>query len=245
MKTRSLVVALLLLASCGSGSKSEGPASDDAPAFVGDWSGTATITVGGQGSSSESLILRVTRSGPNELLIAGIPDLCPDGSPLHATATSSSKIEVSWSCPSIQAGFCPSIVLQVSGSGTLNGTALSASMSGTVAGCGTSYPFSAGFSGGAATAGQSACVSRSSARCHRYFECDATNAKDMFGTEEACLTALDLFDDCATFSCPSGQTFDSAQSQTCLNDTNSSTCTALLPNLPWPGPMSCLNTFCH
>jgi len=245
MNSRARVAAVLLLAACGGGSTTEGPPTDYAPNFVGQWSGTGTITVTGQGTYSESLILRLSKNGTNELLIAGVPDVCPDGSPLHATAQSASTLSISYSCPGIKSGFCPSIVLQVSGSGTLSGTALSASVSGTLSGCGTSYAYSATFSGGPATEGQSACLSRASARCHRYFECDSTNANNMFANENSCLNALAAYDDCASFSCPSGQSFDSAQSQTCLNDTNSLSCSQLLQYLPYSGPMSCWVSFCH
>jgi hypothetical protein len=140
--------AALMFCACGSSNGSDagtdsqtdaGPVVDNAPAFVGTWTGTVSLIDPPSGDVIESgedsfVISEVTA---NTLSIA---DICPDLSGPTATVTSATQfaIPMAHACPAdTMETACSSIVITYNTlAGTLSGGALSLAGSLTAVGCG-------------------------------------------------------------------------------------------------------------
>lgn len=138
----NLAVLMLLFAACGGSDGGRNPV--DPSAFVGLWTGPASITVSGQ-SSSGSAYTHITANG-TELTIG---DFCFDGTGPHATATKSTEFTMhAISCPPGPIGACSAVTFTVaSGSGSLSGTTLTMNVTGTISGCGSTANYTFSFTG--------------------------------------------------------------------------------------------------
>jgi len=130
------------LAACGGGA--DGP--DYASAFVGTWTGTASVTSGTNTNSANNVALHITKTGTNALQVA---DICDDLSGPAATATSATSFTIgSRTCAPAPVTGCSSVTLAVaSGTGTISGNTLTVAMSANLSGCSQSFPVTLGFTG--------------------------------------------------------------------------------------------------
>ena len=130
---RVLLGALVALCACGGGSGSSAPDGgtlntvDNAPPFVGTWTGTLTQTEtapsAGQ-SIAASISFTITETAVNTLKLGNV---CGDGSGPSATVTSSTQFggTAPFACPAIVVEACSSIIITFSNiTGTLSGTEL-------------------------------------------------------------------------------------------------------------------------
>jgi hypothetical protein len=122
----------------GTGSIAIGGPGDNAPAFVGNWSGNLTIADQGSGQNeTTSAVIPILETAANTILLDGA---CPDNSGLPAIVTSATQFGISapFACPpDTSEASCASIVFTFTTlSGSLNGTSLEFSGQLGVAGCG-------------------------------------------------------------------------------------------------------------
>jgi hypothetical protein len=137
----------------GTGSIAIGGAGDNAPAFVGNWSGTLTFIDPGSGDvvDTETATIPIIETAANTIVL---DESCPDGTGLPASVTSATQFGISapFACPVFTGDTsCASIVFtftSLSGSLAGSGAATSLSFSGQVsaAGCGTSAEENISFS---------------------------------------------------------------------------------------------------
>ncbi|GEJ57761.1 FG-GAP-like repeat-containing protein [Anaeromyxobacter diazotrophicus] len=130
---------------CGAGKS--GPATDYAPAFAGDWSGTLVVSADGF-SQSYTAAFGLKAQGLNALELT---DFCPDLSGPSASVTTPSQFQIgSYRCPSIAAGSCAGVVISVQrGYGSLDATGktLTFAIDANESGCGASIPLTLRFTG--------------------------------------------------------------------------------------------------
>ncbi len=149
-------VALALVCACGSTSGSDagtGPSGDDAPPFVGTWTGVLSLTDATSGS--------VIQSGQTSFPIAelaansiGLQDACPDESAITASVTSATQFVIStaFACPAVSVTGCTSVVVTFETlTGTLTNSSLS--MTGSISEVGCGQTVNANLSFGPATKG--------------------------------------------------------------------------------------------
>lgn len=151
------LLAVLAFACGGSSNATDGgnnPGGDNAPPFVGPWTGTLTETetapsAGAPESTDVSLV--ITETGANTLSLA---PFCPDGSSVTAQVTSATEFSIPqpYSCPAATVSSCASVVLNYQTlTGTLSSGMLFLAGSLTAAGCGFSASANVTFTGDAGT----------------------------------------------------------------------------------------------
>jgi hypothetical protein len=140
-----LPMSAVLLSACGSTSTGtdggSGNTLDDAPPFVGTWSGTLTETetapsAGTPESTQASIVI-------TEVMVNTISlnETCPDLSNVNATVMSATEFAITapHACPETTVSTCTTVVFTYNSlSGTLSGGVLSMAGTVTAAGCGVS-----------------------------------------------------------------------------------------------------------
>jgi hypothetical protein len=125
----------------GTGSIAIGGPGDNAPAFVGNWSGTLTFIDPGSGDvvDTETATIPIIETAANTIVL---DESCPDGTGLPASVTSATQFGITapFACPTFTGDTsCASIVFTFTTlSGSLAGTSLNFSGQVSAAGCGTS-----------------------------------------------------------------------------------------------------------
>jgi len=144
------ILLLAALTACGG---SSGP--DYAAAFVGTWTGNASVTSNGSTQTSNGVSLRISSTGTNALQLA---DICEDLSGPAATATSATTFTIgSRNCPPAPVTGCSAVTLAItSGNGVVSGNSLTLTLSATVTGCSLSFPAALVFTGTKSGASSSA-----------------------------------------------------------------------------------------
>jgi len=149
-------MALALACACGSTSGSDagtGPTGDDAPLFVGTWTGSLSLTDATSGSVIQSgqTSFPIVELASNSI---SLQDACPDGTDLTATVTSATQFVLSaaFACPAVSVSSCSSLVVTFE---TLTGTLASSSLSmtGSITEVGCEQTVNANLSFGPATKG--------------------------------------------------------------------------------------------
>ena len=148
-KMAALVVSLTLAACSGGGGSdgSSGGTTDYSGNFVGRWDGSSTLTLDGQSTPSPGTYTRITRVGDNSVNVA---DICGDETGPNAQVTSATAFRMSGkTCPPAAVSGCSSVsfVLDAGGTGDLMNGQLAMSITGSVTGCGLSFPLSMTFIG--------------------------------------------------------------------------------------------------
>lgn len=143
----TVLIASLVLVACGGDDSGDTPdATDHSANFVGRWDGTSTMTLGGL-TSSDPVFVPISRVGTNTINLGGF---CGDGSGPNAVVTSSSSFNVNGlTCPPMVIGTCSAVTFAVKSGGTgslANGT-LAFGFTGSMTGCGQSFPLTATYSG--------------------------------------------------------------------------------------------------
>jgi hypothetical protein len=143
----AVLIATLLLVGCGGGDDSDdAPLPDYSTSFVGRWDGTFSMTMAGE-SDSAQVYVPITRTGTNSILLGGF---CTDGSGMAAEITSSSSFRVDGlTCPPEALGTCSAVSFKYErdGTGTLASGELTMNITGSLSGCGQTFPFTTTFVG--------------------------------------------------------------------------------------------------
>lgn len=135
---RALILALVLLASCG-GSHVD-------PAFAGNWNGTAFVTLSGGSAYSYPASLRVSVDGDT----AHVSNVCPSGAGTISASGSGSSLTWlgSLTCPPLSFSDCASVVFTfTAGTMTLDRGALVAQGTASGSGCGVTRAATFSFTG--------------------------------------------------------------------------------------------------
>jgi hypothetical protein len=137
MRLVFLAAAAAVVCGCGS-------TVDSAPAFVGTWTGTLTLTANGVVQDTEDDVsLPISTTGANALLLN---EFCPDGSALAANVTSATEFQAGAACPAIAISNCSSVIFTYSSVvGTLSGTT-NLAINGVVTGVGCGVTAASNFS---------------------------------------------------------------------------------------------------
>ncbi len=164
MKRIGLAAAVAFLLACGGKGGGGTRPLDYSSDFTGTWSGSTNVVLNGQAVNSPGTFTDIVRTGDNTVVVN---DICGDGSGPTAIVENASVFTMAGkTCPPAPIGSCPSVslVLDAGGTGTLANGQLTISATGSLSGCGSTYPGSFSFTGtrtGTAAAGARAAERRS------------------------------------------------------------------------------------
>ena len=68
------------------------------------------------------------------------------------------------------------------------------------------------------------CNSIASTYCNKYFQCSQSAADQQYGNESACETKIQQSFGCATWACPTGETYNGSEVDSCISAYNSLSC---------------------
>jgi hypothetical protein len=138
-----VVVTLLAAVACGGSDEAN---SFDTSGMTGTWTGVSTITANGQAAGTNNLRLTVSANG-NDVTINNI---CGGGVGIPATVTSPTQFTIkAKACPPVSSTTgCSSVTLALAnGTGTAENNTLTIGASGSLSGCGNSFPLTLSFNG--------------------------------------------------------------------------------------------------
>jgi hypothetical protein len=149
MKRFLLVVLSTAALACGGDDEGSSKApldADYAGNFVDDWIGEMVMTSGGESSSAVDILVPISATGYNTLLLGGI---CTETVGANATVTGPSTFDVTpKTCPPVPVTGCTAVTFKyTSGHGSVVNDALVLNLVGTMSGCSRSFPFSIRYEG--------------------------------------------------------------------------------------------------
>jgi len=86
------------------------------------------------------------------------------------------------------------------------------------------------------------CDNIASVICQKLFQCAETVADQTYGNESACETKLQSQYSCATWACPSGQTYDGSEAEACIDAYDDLSCADITQQ---PSQCQNLGPACH
>ena len=142
-----LLAAAVAVLGCGGEGGNSTVVTDYTPNFVGRWDGTSVVVLNGQSINSPGAYIHVFATGTNAL---SIHDVCRDGSGPSATVTDANDFTmVGVNCPAVAISSCSSVSFSLAsgGTGSLANGQLTATLTGVITGCGSTYPITFTFRG--------------------------------------------------------------------------------------------------